>query len=180
VSAVSSARETGWCTFTLAGGLYGVAVSRTHEVLRPQPLTRVPLAPAAVAGLLNLRGQIVPAVDLRVPLGLEPGAAPGAFVVVRGSTARGEAGPGLDDRAGAGLVALLVDEIGDFRRAGVPASLPAREGDSGSYTAGVVPLADRLLVVLDLDRLLERVFERDGRETGARGLPVARPPGAST
>ena len=54
-----AALEAGWCTFQVADGLYGLDVARVHEVLRPQPLTRVPLAPPAVAGLLNLRGQIV-------------------------------------------------------------------------------------------------------------------------
>lgn len=170
----------GWCTFELAGGLYGVPLERTHEVLRPQPLTRVPLAPPAVAGLLNLRGQIVPALDPRVPLGL--GAAPagrpasgrGALVVVREASgvATGEV------RSGSGLVALLVDDIGDVRRppsAAAPAQACGHSTAESVHGAGpVVPalaaatvtLADRLLVVLDLDRLLQRAFERAGHDRG--------------
>jgi chemotaxis signal transduction protein len=53
-----------WCTFRLGGRLYGIRVERVQEVLKPMPLTPVPLAPAAVRGLLNLRGQIVTALDL--------------------------------------------------------------------------------------------------------------------
>jgi purine-binding chemotaxis protein CheW len=145
---------TGWCTFTLGEGLYGVELERMHEVLRPQPLTRVPLAPPAVAGLLNLRGRIVPAVDPRHALGLEPRRSapgeggPGALVVVRGAAAAA----GAPD-----LVALLVDEIGDVQRAGRD---PAPPGPPPALASAIVPLADRLLVVLDVDRLLERAFAR--------------------
>lgn len=164
MSAASRAPATDWCTFTLAGGLYGVDVDRMHEVLRPQPLTRVPLAPPAVAGLLNLRGQIVPALDPRIPLGLDRAAAPGALVVVRA---------GAPGEAGSGLIALLVDEIGDVQRAdaGAPRErVPVRETGPlvPSLASATVPLADQLLVVLDLDRLLERAFERPGLPSGAR------------
>lgn len=163
MSAIAGDRETGWCTFTVAGGLYGVEVARMHEVLRPQPLTRVPLAPPAVAGLLNLRGQIVPAVDLRVLFGLEAGARHGALVVVRG-----------DD----GPVALLVDEIGDVRRVAPDVPVAPRDAEDGDgLIAATVPLADRLLVVLDLDRTLERAFERAGRDPRVRTRPARRSPG---
>jgi len=97
----NAALEAGWCTFLVEDGLYGLDVARVHEVLRPQPLTRVPLAPPSVAGLLNLRGQIVPAVDLRTLFGLALLTTPGGLVVVR---------------SGDGLTALVVDAIGDVRR----------------------------------------------------------------
>ena len=56
-------------TFRLDGDLYGVEVEHVQEVLRSQGLTRVPLAPPAVAGLINLRGQVVTAIELRERLG---------------------------------------------------------------------------------------------------------------
>lgn len=92
---------TQYCTFMLDGHLFGVPVASVQEVLRSQELTSVPLAPMEVAGLINLRGQIVTTLELRARLGLaprEPGAA-AVFVVVR--TADG------------GAVSLVVDEIGD-------------------------------------------------------------------
>ena len=58
------------CTFVLDGKLFGVGVEWVQEVLRPQPVTRLPLAGPTVRGLINLRGQIVPAVELRRCLGL--------------------------------------------------------------------------------------------------------------
>ena len=150
--------ETGWCTFHVADGLYGLDVARVHEVLRPQPLTRVPLAPGAVAGLLNLRGQIVPAVDLRRLFGIAPRETRGGLVVVRGS---------------GDLTALVVDAIGDVRRA--EGALPPQDHREGpGYCAYTLPLPDRLLTVLDVDRLLELAFERAGREPLARSRPAAR------
>ena len=61
-----------YCTFSLDGHVFGVPVSSVQEVLRSQDLTTVPLAPTEIAGLLNLRGQIVTSLELRARLGLPP------------------------------------------------------------------------------------------------------------
>jgi purine-binding chemotaxis protein CheW len=162
MSAEAPALATGWCTFQVAGGLYGLPVACVHEVLRAQPLTRVPLAPPAVAGLLNLRGQIVPAVDLRALFGREPGESPGGLVVVR---------------AADGLTALIVDGIGDVRRR-EGAQEPRELHRDSPYDAGTLALPDRLLTVLDVDRLLEQAFEPAGRAPLAhRRAPAQRLPG---
>src|SRR5690349_9788083 len=86
-------------TFTLDGHSFGIAVEQVQEVLRSQSRTRVPLAPPAVAGLVNLRGQVLTAIDLRTQLGLPPreGAEPMVVVV----------------RVGGEPISLLVDAIGD-------------------------------------------------------------------
>ena len=60
-----------YATFWLGNGLYGIEVERVREVLRQQDITAVPLAPATVAGLINLRGQVVTTIDLRERLQLE-------------------------------------------------------------------------------------------------------------
>ena len=60
-----------YATFWLGHGLYGIEVERVREVLRQQDITAVPLAPATVAGLINLRGQVVTTIDLRERLQLE-------------------------------------------------------------------------------------------------------------
>jgi len=137
-----------WCTFDLDGGLFGVDVGRVQEVLRTLPVTRVPLAPPTVSGLLNLRGQIVPALDLRACLGLPPApeGAPGAHVVV------------LD---GSAPVSLRVDAIRDVQRAPLDAFEPSPATLSGASRAlvrGAVKLPDRLLLVLDLDPILRLAF----------------------
>src|SRR5580693_5078621 len=89
-----------YCTFYLDGYHFGLDVLNVQEIIRYQEMTRVPLAPPVVRGLINLRGQIVTALDLRRRLGLPERPAdqlPGNVVVH------------TDD----GAVSLLVDEIGD-------------------------------------------------------------------
>ena len=139
--------QSQYCTFWVDGLFFGVGVECVQEVLRYQQLTVVPAAPEAVQGLINLRGQIVTAVDLRCRLGLPPrpeDALP-MNVIVR---SRGE------------VVSLLVDDIGDVITAqtstgGVldlepaPANVPSIVQD---VLVGVIPLPDAILLVLDADR----------------------------
>jgi len=131
-----------YCTFWVDGLFFGVAVSEVQEVLRYQELTAVPSGPEAVHGLINLRGQIVTALDLRCRLGLPPrpeGALP-MNVIVR---SRGE------------VVSLLVDDIGDVIDTGdlalesAPANVPSIVQDA---VVGVLALPDAILLVLDADR----------------------------
>ncbi len=149
---------TGWCTFTVAGRRCGIEVTRVQEVLRAAAITPLPLAPPAVRGLLNLRGRIVPAVDLRHVLDLPPaeaGASAGHLIVFDGGSP----------------VSLVVDAIGDVprrRRAWCRCRTrsPARLATSSRAR---VPLADGLLLVLDLDRTLDRAFAApDASRTPAR------------
>jgi purine-binding chemotaxis protein CheW len=135
-----------FCTFRLAGHEFGVDVRRVQEVIRYQQVTRVPLAPPVVEGLINLRGQIVTALDLRRRLELPERAAEALpmNVVVR-----------TDD----GAVSFLVDDIGDvvdvddttFERA--PETL---QGVARRLILGVYKLSDRLLLILDTDRAADR------------------------
>lgn len=131
-----------FATFSLDRYYFGVEVLMVQEVIRYQDMTRVPLAPGVVQGLINLRGQIVTAVDLRRRLEL-PERAEGVQpmnVVVRTSD---------------GVVSLLVDDIGDvvetahadFERAPETISGAARE-----LITGVYKLKDRLLLALDVER----------------------------
>lgn len=131
-----------FCTFYLDGLLFGVDLQNVQEVIRYLKITRVPLAPQEVCGLLNLRGQIVTAVDLRRRLRLKPVAADALpmNVVVR---------------AADGAVSLLVDEIGDVVEVedssfeAPPATL---RGEVRTMILGVHKLKDRLMHVLDVER----------------------------
>lgn len=132
------------CTFRVDDMLFGLDVTRVQEVIRFQELTEVPLAPAIVRGLINLRGQIVMAVDLRARLGLPPqpdGDQP-MNVVVRGSE---------------GSVSLLVDSIGDVIDVEAdtfevpPSTMVTRHRQ---VVDAVCKLPDQLLLVLDPERAL--------------------------
>jgi purine-binding chemotaxis protein CheW len=128
-----------YCTFSLDGLFFGVGVQEVQEVIRYQEMTRVPLASPVIRGLINLRGQIVTAVDLRRRLGLAERAADEKpmNVVVR-----------TDD----GAVSLLVDEIGDVievapdRFETPPETL---QGPARSLVQGAFKLDQRLLLVLN-------------------------------
>jgi purine-binding chemotaxis protein CheW len=128
-----------FCTFRVDRHFLGVEVEQVQEVIRNQSMTPVPLAPSTVSGLINLRGQIVVAIDLRRRLGL-PDRAEGRepmIVVVR-----------TDD----GPVSLQVDEIGDvlsvdesmFER-----SPETMRGMARDLIGGTYKLKDRLLLKLD-------------------------------
>jgi purine-binding chemotaxis protein CheW len=130
------------CTFYLDGLFFGVEVQKVQEVICYQEMTRVPLASRVVQGLINLRGQIVTAIDLRARLGLRGRAAAELpmNVVVR-----------TDD----GAVSMLVDEIGDVLE--VDESLYERtpetmRGVARDMIRGVYKLKDRLLLILDTER----------------------------
>lgn len=132
-------------TFVVDRLLFGVEVDKVQEVIRYQQMTRVPLAPPVVKGLINLRGQIVTAVDLRCRLGLRERAPTDLpmNVVIR-----------HDD----GAVSLLVDEIGDVLEVEEESfELPPETlgGKARELIRGVYKLNDRLLHVLDSKRVVE-------------------------
>ena len=133
-----------WCTFRLEGRHYGIDVERVQEVLGGADFSKLPLAPPSVRGLVNLRGQIVTALDLRVVLGLggtTPSHAPHVVIANAGTP-----------------VSLLVDAIGDVERAPEDALKPAPDtldARTRELLRGAVPLPGRLLLVLDLERIVE-------------------------
>lgn len=138
------AQNEQFCTFFLDGHFFGVPVQQVQEVIRYQEMTRVPLVPQVVRGLINLRGQIVTAIDLRRRLGMaeRPAGQLPMNVVVRTSD---------------GALSLLVDEIGDvieveektFEKP--PETL---KGMAREMIRGVHKLPERLLLLLNTDRVV--------------------------
>jgi purine-binding chemotaxis protein CheW len=134
-----------YATFEVADQLFGVDVAKVQEVLRFHEYTRVPLAPAAVGGLFNLRGQVIAAVDLRVQLGLPPQdlAEPVMNVIVR-----------VDDEA----VSLLVDRIGEVVELtddSIERTPDTLAGPTRDLIAGTFKLDNRLMLALDVRRALD-------------------------
>ncbi|MDI3298488.1 MAG: chemotaxis protein CheW [Bacillota bacterium] len=144
----------------LDGQAYGADIASVREVLAFQPITRVPQAPPFVLGVINLRGRIIPVIDLRRRLGLgaaEPG--PLSRIVV------------VED--GEELIGMLVDGVSEVLD--IPADLvePPGElvrGEDASFLRGVARLEERLVILL----ALERVLDAHQRAAAAR---VARPEG---
>lgn len=136
-----------YVTVTVGDQRLGIPVLRVQDVLRAQPLTRIPLAPREIAGSLNLRGRIVTAVDVRVRLGLPPREKGAAFmnVVVEQENE---------------LYSLMVDSVGDVL------GLTSETYEANPVTLdpiwrevsdGLHRLEDGLLVILDVDRILALV-----------------------
>ncbi len=130
-----------FCTFFLKDQFFGVPVHDVQEVIRYQEMTPVPLVPPVIRGLINLRGQIVMALDLRRRFEMEdrPDSELPMNVVVR-----------TDD----GAVSLLVDEIGDVLEVdeGSFEHPPETMRQGRELVLGVYKLPERLLLVLDTAR----------------------------
>ena len=131
-----------FCTFFVNDLFFGVEVLKVQEVIRYQAMTRVPLAPVTIQGLINLRGQIVTAIDLRRRLEQ----------------------PARDDerlpmnvvvRSEDGAASLLVDEIGDVVEISDDIYEPPPEtlkGVARELVQGVYKLKERLLLILDTEK----------------------------
>jgi purine-binding chemotaxis protein CheW len=132
-----------YCTFLLDGHLFGIPVASVQEVLKEQEVTPVPLAPREVAGLINLRGQIVTTLDLRTRLGItaRPAGSASVSVVVRAADGT--------------PVSLVVDRIGDVIEArdealeAPPDTVPV---EARELVAGIYKLEDRLMLLLNTER----------------------------
>jgi len=132
-----------YVTAMVGGELFGLPIGRVQDVFVPDRLTRVPLAPPEIAGILNLRGRIVTLVDLCRRLGLER---------------RSESAMAIGVELKGESYGLMIDQVGevmsldaaDFERN--PVNLDPK---LAAVSSGIYRLEHRLLLVLDVDRLLD-------------------------
>ena len=142
----SQGAATEFVTFTVGRHLFGVPVLRVQDTLVPDRIANVPLAPPEIRGQINLRGRIVTVIDMRRRLGLTNDDKPAGN------------GMGVTVELGSELYTLLVDAVGDV------ISLPARLREANPNTldplwrelaGGTYRLENRLMVVLEIDKLLD-------------------------
>ncbi|WPZ37081.1 chemotaxis protein CheW [Thalassobaculum sp. OXR-137] len=125
--------------------MFGIPVLLVHDVLGPQRITRIPLAPAEIAGSLNLRGRIVTAVHVRRRLGLEPLPADQKTMSI------------VVEHHG-DLYSLIVDSVGEVLMLNLdnfephPPTMPSHIRE---ISVGIYQLKDNLLVILDVSNLLD-------------------------
>ncbi len=134
-----------YVTFVIKDQMFGIPVLGVQDILSPDRIASIPLAPPEVKGSINLRGRIVTVIDVRVRLGLEK----------RESDAESM---GVTVERNNELYTLLVDKVGDV----VSMSSDLYESNPGTldpvwreFALGVYRLEGRLMVVLDVERLLE-------------------------
>jgi purine-binding chemotaxis protein CheW len=140
-----TAKHSDYVTFSAAEQMFGLPIERVQDVFKPSRITRVPLAGPEIAGVLNLRGRIVTAIELRIRLGLgarEGGNGPMAI----GIESRGES------------FGLLVDAVGEVLKLSeseLEANPVNLDRNLARVSAGVYRLEGELLVILDIDRVLD-------------------------
>jgi purine-binding chemotaxis protein CheW len=140
---------TEYVTVMIGGQLFGLPISRVQDVFMPDRVTRVPLSAPEIAGVLNLRGRIVTAIDMRRRLGLPPRTDDKPSMAV-GIELKGES------------YGLLIDTVGEVMklsettRESNPVNLDAR---LGRVSGGVHRLDGQLMVILDVDHVLNTAAE---------------------
>ena len=148
---------------TIGDHLFGLPIFRVQDVFVPDRLTRVPLAPPEVAGVLNLRGRVVTAIDMRsrLDLGVRARTAP---VMAIGIEMQGES------------YGLLVDAVGEvmaLRKTACEAKPANLDPRLARVAAGVYRLEGQLMVVLDVDRVLD-IGRSEGGVSGRRRVKKNR------
>jgi len=158
-SEMKASAELQLVLFELASEHYAVSSQSVREIIRMQNITRVPGALASVVGVTNLRGRVVPVIDLRKRLALPVGGETKytRIVVVE---------------VGSDYVGLIVDGVSEVLR--VPYSLiepPSSvvHGPDTDYVLGIAKLETKLVVLLDVDKLLS-ADEKQAVSTGTRGM----------
>ena len=147
-----AAEEQQLVVFQLGAELYGVEIGRVHEIIRLQSVTRVPGAPAFVEGVINLRGRVIPVVDLRRRFGLPLAEHTRAsrIVIVE---------------LGEHVIGMVVDGVSEVLRvntAAIEPPSPVVAGVDADCLSGIAKVGEQLIILLDLDRVL-------AREAGAAG-----------
>ncbi len=147
---------------SLGAERYGLDIAAVYEIIRAQTITAVPKAPPFVEGVINLRGRIVPVVDLAGRFGLAPASVTSATRIV------------VAEAAGT-RVGLVVDAVSEVLMVPGSAIEPTPEvaaGTDASYLRGIAKLGERLVILLDLDGLFGE-GEQAGLATAAAGVAEA-------
>jgi purine-binding chemotaxis protein CheW len=133
-------------TFSIGDEEFGVEILKVQEIIRMLEITRVPKAPDFVEGVINLRGKVIPVIDLRLRFGLQ----------AKGHDKKTRI---IVIEINKMIVGFVVDSVSEVLR--IPASTiepppPVISGLDSEYISGVGKLDDRLLIMLDLNRLLSK------------------------
>ncbi|TLM97886.1 MAG: purine-binding chemotaxis protein CheW [Actinobacteria bacterium] len=137
-----------YLTFGLADETYGVDILRVQEIVGMMPLTRVPRLPDEVAGVVNLRGRVVPVIDLRSALGIPAAELTERSCIVIVRRDGGDAGR---------VTGLVVDEVSDVVHLGDDAVEETPEFGAAvdtSFITGIGRVHDRIVLLLDVDSVL--------------------------
>jgi purine-binding chemotaxis protein CheW len=155
-----AARTSQYLTFVCAGEEYGVEILRVQEIKGWEAVTRIPCTPAWLLGVMNLRGMIVPVIDLRLRLGLPARTRDSSTVVVvlRARGARGERTAGL-----------VVDAVSDVYSLGADAIqiTPEMGGHVDACVRNLATVDSKMIMLLDVDRFVNSCIDGETPEAVA-------------
>lgn len=147
-TAAEAAQAGQYLTFQLAGEEYAVQLLQAREILRYEQVTRVPTAPPSIRGVLNLRGRVVPVVDLAVKLGLPDTPVTSRTCIVIVDVAL------EDERTVMGVIAEAVSQVVDLGAGDIEPPPPFGPRARVEFLRGMARLGERFALLLDLDLLL--------------------------
>jgi purine-binding chemotaxis protein CheW len=130
--------------FELGSEIYGLDIATVHEIIRMQPITKVPKAPFYVEGVINLRGKVIPVIDMGKRFGLEKveNNKNNRIVVVN-----------IQDT----ILGIIVDAVTEVIRIPIDSIEPVSDiitAANSDYLMGIAKLADKMVILLELDKLL--------------------------
>ncbi len=144
--------------FELGAEQYGVNIETVESIIKMQAITGMPHAPGFVQGVTNLRGKVLPVIDLRLRFGMAPKAADkGSRIIVIGVN-NTEIGMIVD---GVSAVLTIADQV-------IEPPPPITTTVASNFITGIAKLDDRMVILLDLDRILSLEEQAD-----LSGIPLA-------
>ena len=140
----AGARAGKYLTFFLAREEYGLEILKVHEIMGVMPITRVPRTPSFVRGVINLRGKVIPIVDLRAKFGMEEAvaSAENCIIVVQVHGAQ------------TGVIVDRVSEVSDIAETQVEDAPSFGSDVQTDYLLGIAKSTDRVRLLLDIERVL--------------------------
>ncbi len=142
-------REGKYLTFSLAGEDYGLGILKVREIIGMMPITPVPQTPAFVKGVINLRGKVIPVIDLRLKFGMESTQYNDRTCIIVVETTGLSAG-----RLLMGLVVDTVSEVVNIKESEIEDSPSFGVRLSTEYILGMAKSGDSVKILLDIDRVL--------------------------
>ena len=155
--------ETHLVVFTLANELYGAGISAISEIIKLQPITYVPRAPAFVEGVTNLRGKVLPVLDLRKRFGLAVAAASRESRIVVAEI----------NNILVGMVVDAVNEVLRVPQEAVEPPSPVVTTVDSAFISGIAKVGTRLIILLDLEKVLRPDERTDLQQAFAPGAALA-------
>jgi purine-binding chemotaxis protein CheW len=144
----ADARAGKYLTFQLGNEEFGVRVLKVREIMGLQEITAVPQTPAHVKGVINLRGKVIPVIDLRLKFGL-PGAEYSQRTCIVVAQVQGESGPIL-----MGVIVDGVSEVLNLTGAEIEDTPDFGEDAAGRFLLGMAKVKGKVKILLDIDRVL--------------------------